>query len=162
MADDRRLTEAEALHVLERASRVQPLPLVVGWLLAGMVLTAVRMWLRDTGVADALLFGGGVAGLALAVQLATAAMRARRLRHTRGWARLERGTVTGRAGREVTVRGRGGRTVTAAMSSAWSLEEDTPVWVGPRVAPGERIVLVRDSTGAWASPVHVAAEEARA
>ena len=41
-----------------------------------------------------------------------------------------------------------------------SLDEDTPVWVGPRIAAGERLVLVRDSTGAWASPVHVATDAA--
>lgn len=158
---ERQLTEDEALHVLRRASSVRVVPLVVGWFLAGMVLVAVRVWLRDTGITDAVRFGGGVAGLALVVQLITAAVRARRLRHTRGWTRLERGTITGREGREVTIRGRGGRSVTAPMQSAWSLEPETPVWVGPGIAAGEGLVVVRDSSGAWASPVHVAAGAAR-
>lgn len=157
---ERQLTEDEALHVLRRASQVPVLPLVVGWTLAGLVLVAVRLWLRDTALTDAVAFGGGVAAVALALQLAAATLRARRLRHTRDWTRLERGTVTGRVGRDVTVRGRGGRSVTVPVQSAWSLDEDTPVWVGPRIAAGERLVLVRDSTGAWASPVHVATDAA--
>jgi hypothetical protein len=46
------------------------------------------------------------------------------------------------------------------VQSAWALDPDTPVWVGPRLAAGERVVLVRDSSAAWASPVHAATGEA--
>ncbi|WP_122260908.1 hypothetical protein [Ornithinimicrobium cerasi] len=156
----RSLTEEEALRALHRASRVNAVPLVVGWLLAGTVLVAVRLWLRDSTLTGSLLFGGGIAGLALLVQLAAETRRAAGLRHTREWTHLERATVTARSGRKVSVRGRGGRSVTAPVQAAWSLDADTPVWVGPRLATGERIVLVRDSSAAWASPVHAATGEA--
>lgn len=157
---DRGLTEEEALRVLHKASHVSVVPLVIGWALAGMVLVAVRVWLREAPIGEAVAFGFGIAGLALAVQLFSEHRKASRLRHTRDWTRLERGTVVDREGRSVTIRGKGGRSVTAQLSYGWSLDPDTPVWVGPRIAPGPSIVLVRDSSAAWASPVHVGTAEA--
>lgn len=154
---ERRLTEEEALRVLHRASRVNAWPLVIGWALAAMVLVAVRLWLRDSTLVGSLVFGGGIACAALLLQLVVEARRAAGLRHTRDWTRLERATVTARDGRQVTVRGRGGgRAFAVPVQSAWALDPDTPVWVGPRLAAGERVVLVRDSSAAWASPVHAA------
>lgn len=158
---ERQLSHEEALRVLHRASRRSTLPLLVGWALAALVLMAVRLW-RGGEIVEAVTFALAVCGVLALWQLLTDGRRTRRLAHTRDWQRLERGMISHRAGRTVTITGRTGRPVVADMHSAWSLDESTPVWVGPRIAVGEDIVLVRDSSAAWASPVHASTGPTRA
>ena len=68
--------------------------------------------------------------------------RRRRRRHVADATHLERGVVTAREGRQVTVRG-DEHVVSWRTETAFGLAEGDPVWAAPRIAPGERIVLVR-------------------
>ena len=71
--------------------------------------------------------------------------RRRRRRHVAGTTSLERGYVTAKEGRHLTVRG-DEHEVSWRTEAALGLNEGDPVWAAPRIAPGERIVLVRDKS----------------
>ncbi|KUG55638.1 hypothetical protein AVL62_04840 [Serinicoccus chungangensis] len=73
--------------------------------------------------------------------------RRRRRRHVAGITSLERGVVTAKDGRRLTVRG-DEREVSWRAEAALGIGEGDSVWAAPRIAPGERIVLVR------ATPTH--------
>ncbi|WP_139720155.1 hypothetical protein [Serinicoccus chungangensis] len=73
--------------------------------------------------------------------------RRRRRRHVTGTTSLERGVVTAKEGRRLTVRG-DDHEVTWRAEAALGIGEGDPVWAAPRIAPGERVVLVR------ATPTH--------
>ncbi|WP_298888957.1 hypothetical protein [uncultured Serinicoccus sp.] len=73
--------------------------------------------------------------------------RRRRRQHVAGTTSLERGVVTAKEGRRLTVRG-DDHEVTWRTEAALGLSEGDPVWAAPRIAPDEHIVLVR------ATPTH--------
>ncbi|WP_299517616.1 hypothetical protein [uncultured Serinicoccus sp.] len=112
-----------------------------------LLMLLFQRFLSDEGWGSALSFSLVYASVFVLLWGWGESRRRRRRRHVAGTTTLERGVVTAKDGRRLTVRG-DGHEVTWRAEASLGLSEGDPVWAAPRIAPGERIVLVR------ATPTH--------
>lgn len=160
----REMTQEQALAMLRRYSRVQWVATIVAWSVAGLIMILIRRLLFEDPWSSAVSYGAYFGLVLMVVFLAMDWRRAHRLPDTSGWDRLEEATVMAREGPSVTLRGKRGarRTVTALVRQSHLLREGDPVWVGPALTAGERLVLVRSTAGPFGTPVLSSFEPASA
>ena len=141
--------EQRALARLRRATEPRRMWTGLAIMFVAMVVAGgvPRRWLLEDTWAGALGYGMVFATLFVAVWGWGESRRRRRRRHVTGTTSLERGVVTAKEGRRLTVRG-DDHEVTWRAEAALGIGEGDPVWAAPRIAPGERVVLVR------ATPTH--------
>lgn len=148
----RELTQPQALSLLRKYSRVQWVLTIFAALACGGLMVLLQRWLQDRSWEDALLYGATFAVFFYLLQLAMEWFRVRRLPDTTGWTGLERAEVVSREGTEVTIR-RGRTTLVAPVRQAWTVKPGDVVWVGPHLAEGQELVLVRGSAAFSPSPL---------
>lgn len=135
-------TEADALRTLQNEIGAPRLRLVSMWLGLVAISTLVRMWIASDSWGGALAYSALWASFFVLIWGWLDSRRRRRIRHVAGVSELERGTVSSRLGGRITVRG-AEHEVSWQTETAVALDVGDEVYAAPRIAPGERIVLVR-------------------
>ncbi|MGD8150392.1 hypothetical protein [Ornithinimicrobium sp. Y1694] len=157
----REISEQQALALLRKYSRIQWVTTILSWGFAGTLMVLIRHFVFGDDWSYALAYSAWFTSFAVGAFLLLDWLRARRIPDgVLSWRSLERATIETREGNLVTFSG--GRTrVSAPVRQAWHLREGENVWVGPRLAEGEDLVLIRAAVGPFSTPVHTSQEPAR-
>lgn len=137
--------EQAALNTLRRGTGSAWPLLATIFVVLALVNGLLRRWLLGDPWSEATAFSLLFAATFTAIWGWGERRRRDRRRHVADATHLERGVVTAREGRQVTVKG-DEHEVSWRAEAALGLSEGDPVWAAPRIAPGERIVLVRDKS----------------
>lgn len=139
----RRRTEEDALRALRGALRSRRLALVGMWVMMFAVALVVRLWISSDSGVEPFVYGALYASCFTLIWGLGERWRRRRIHHVADVQSLERGTVTARRGSRVQVQGER-HEVTWRTDVLLGVDVGDAVYAAPAIAPGERVVLVRE------------------